>query len=326
MSPFRKTSGQKIIFALAAFGVSVFTLPAFAGCGASFCSVNTDWDIQGEWADSGGRFDLRYEYINLNQLRSGTSTISPLQIPGAEDEIKTRNQNAVATWDYNLSRSWGISFSMPFVKRNHAHAFNGTTGPVTEEWNFSKLGDARVLGRYNLPATGKQSGAQAGMTFGLKLPTGQINVSNDQGQLAERSLQPGSGTTDVVLGAYYRNTQFERNTSWFAQAQLQAPLNERDDFKPGRRLNLDMGYLRQVARNWGLMLQLNYSARNRDSGNKAEPDLSGGRSLSISPGASYLFGRDWQFYGFVQKPLYQDVNGVQLTSDWSAVLGLTTRF
>src|SRR5690349_15339673 len=47
------------------------------------------------------------------------------------------------------------------------------------------------------------SSATAGVNFGLKLPTGRIDVRNDEGELAERSLQPGSGTTDAVLAAYY---------------------------------------------------------------------------------------------------------------------------
>jgi hypothetical protein len=33
-----------------------------------------------------------------------------------------------------------------------------------------------------------------------------------------------------------------------------------------------------------------------------------------------------QIYGFVQLPLYQRVNGVQLTADWSAVVGVSARF
>jgi len=37
-------------------------------------------------------------------------------------------------------------------------------------------------------------------------------------------------------------------------------------------------------------------------------------------------GGDTQIYGLVQLPLYQNVNGSQLTADWAATLGLTTRF
>jgi len=36
-------------------------------------------------------------------------------------------------------------------------------------------------------------------------------------------------------------------------------------------------------------------------------------------------GQHLQAYGFVQLPLYQYVNGTQLTADWSVVAGLSWR-
>lgn len=41
---------------------------------------------------------------------------------------------------------------------------------------------------------------------------------------------------------------------------------------------------------------------------------------------SYVLTRNAQVYGFLQLPLYQHVNGVQLTADWAAVVGVSTRF
>ena len=74
------------------------------------------------------------------------------------------------------------------------------------------------------------------------------------------------------------------------------------------------------------MMQLNALVRGRDRGSQAEPDDSGGRFVYLSPGIGYSISRRTQLYGFVQLPVYQHVNGVQLVSDWSAVLGVTTRF
>ena len=49
----------------------------------------------------------------------------------------------------------------------------------------------------------KQELSFFGLSFGLKLPTGEFDVRNAMGALAERSLQPGTGTTDLLLGAFY---------------------------------------------------------------------------------------------------------------------------
>ena len=74
------------------------------------------------------------------------------------------------------------------------------------------------------------------------------------------------------------------------------------------------------------MHQLNALYRSRDSGAQAEPEDTGGGFLFVSPGISYALTKTTQVYAFVQKPLYQYVNGVQLTADWSALVGISTRF
>ena len=95
---------------------------------------------------------------------------------------------------------------------------------------------------------------------------------------------------------------------------------------PGRRLSLDVGYRYEATDRIGLMLQLNTLYRSRDAGREAEPDDTGGRFVYLSPGVSYAVSKNAQVYAFVQKPLYQHVNGVQLTADWSALAGFSVRF
>jgi hypothetical protein len=42
--------------------------------------------------------------------------------------------------------------------------------------------------------------------------------------------------------------------------------------------------------------------------------------------ASVNVSKSAQLYAFAQFPLYQKVNGVQLTADWSALAGVSWRF
>ena len=74
------------------------------------------------------------------------------------------------------------------------------------------------------------------------------------------------------------------------------------------------------------MLQLNLLFKDRDKGERSEPADSGGTFLFVSPGVSMMLGKSVQVYTFVQLPLYQYVNGVQLVADWAGVLGVSTRF
>lgn len=296
--------------------------PAWAGCGSALCSINTNWDAQGAWTEPGARFDLRYEFIDQDQPMSGDSRIGVGEIPRHHDEVRTINRNWVATLDYAFSQRFGVSVGLPVVDRTHDHIHNDAGGQLPEHWNFTGVGDARVLGRYHLGESGK---AGIGLLFGVKLPTGDFKVENDDGDLAERSLQPGTGTTDALLGAYYRGAGSGHGT-WFVHMLWQAALAERQDYRPGDRASVDLGYRHSLNERFAALLQLNLLYRDRDSGAQAEPEDSGGRFAFIGPGLSYNLGSDTQLYGFVQVPLYQYVNGVQLTADWSLLAGISTRF
>ena len=69
------------------------------------------------------------------------------------------------------------------------------------------LGDAMVLVKYRFYRRDSQRGTtQASVTFGPKVPTGRTNLANENGTLLPASLQPGSGSTDLVLAANWTYT------------------------------------------------------------------------------------------------------------------------
>jgi hypothetical protein len=313
---------QKIILILAAL---TFNLTAHASCGGAFCTLNTDAGVQGTWNKPGVRLDIRSEFIDMDQLRHDSSKAQPQGEVNEHDETRTLNRNFLATLDWNLNQDWGVTFRVPFVNRSHNHIFNADNGaggvdPEVERWSFSGIGDVQALARYNFFSDGMSN---AGVRFGIKLPTGSINKATSE-EKAERTLQPGSGSVDTLLGAYYN--QHHGPLGWFVQAMWQQPVHDRDDFKPGTKLGMDAGLNYALTPYLNLMLQSNVQYKGKDSGVKAEPKDSGGYSLSISPGLAYKITDSVQVYGFVQKPIYQYVNGFQLTSDLSVAIGLSTHF
>jgi hypothetical protein len=103
-------------------------------------------------------------------------------------------------------------------------------------------------------------------------------------------------------------------------------LNSRDSFRPGQRIDVAFGGVHQFESGWSAALQLNVAHRGRDSGAQAEPDLSGSTTVQISPGVNVAVGGSTHVYGFVQVPVYQHVNGIQLVPRWSMLVGLNTLF
>lgn len=310
-----------------ALALGIATEDAGATCGSAFCMVNTSWNVQGAWTEPGLRFDLRFEYIDQDQPMAGSDKVGVGQIPKHHDEIRTINRNWLASLDYTFDDKWGVSATLPLLDRDHSHIHNHMGQKFLETWNFTELGDLRVLGRRQW--RGESVEAQRldfyGITFGAKLPTGDEDVRNAAGDLAERTLQPGTGTTDLVVGGYFRR-MLGSGSSWFTDLRVQQALDSHKNFKPGTQVSLDLGYRYEVSDRLALMAQVNALHKERDKGSDAEPQDSGGKFLFLSPGLSYVLTKNLQLYGFVQLPLYQYVNGVQLTADWALVAGVSTRF
>jgi hypothetical protein len=316
--------------ALAFTAAFAWSAAAGASCGSTFCAINTAWDTQGAWVQPGWRLDVRYEHVNQNQPRHGNNKIAVGAIPEEHDEVRTNNRNWLTSLDYTFNADWGMNVLLPVVKRTHKHLENDfdTGEQMPEKWDFRKLGDARVAGRYRIATVegADHTLGTLGLNFGLKLPTGSTNVKNSDGERAERSLQPGSGTTDAFVGLYYSQLLPMKSLSWFTQAVVQRPLNTDEGYRPGARLALDGGLRYDLTDRFSLMLQLNGLVKARDSGSNAEPDNSGGKSLFVGPGASFALTQDVRLYGFAQVPIYQYVNGVQLGVKTGVVLGLSARF
>ncbi len=304
----------------------LLSTPAQASCGAAYCSIATDLAAQAAGIAEGSVLDLRYEYIRQDQPRAGSGKVGVGQLPRHHDEVRTDNRNLVATYSRTFASGWGLSLTAPFSEREHVHVHNHRGQKFVDEWNYRELGDMRVTGRWQQALGGGDAARTAGIVFGAKLPTGRTGIANGAGDVAERTLQPGSGTTDLVLGAFVHQQLLQQAGSWFAQVQAQRALNQHDGFRPGAQFSADVGYAKAFSDRFSGIVQANAVVKRRDSGANAEPEDSGSRSLFLSPGASWQFTDSLRAYAFYQHPLYQHVDGVQLTPKRALVVGVSARF
>jgi hypothetical protein len=290
---------------------------AYASCGSSFCSVNTHWDTQGLVNDDVLRIDLRYSYANANTLRSGTKKIAAATPNGSGqgeiENMRTINQMLNLDVDYAVDQKWNVALDLPLVMRDHTHTFDATGSFFEQQAKFNTPGDVRVMGKYKFDSAKHHAGS--GMSFGIKLPTGAINktmippapANPGTPYALERSSQPGTGSTDLLLGAYYHRDTENSPWGWFVSGQVQSALSTRDNYRPGDTLNLDIGAHYAFAPALTGLLQLNTQFKNRDTGLNANP-ASGGHSLNLSPGLSFVIAPKTNLYSFVQLALLQYVN------------------
>jgi hypothetical protein len=68
-------------------------------------------------------------------------------------------------------------------------------------------------------------------------------------------------------------------------------------------------------------LQINARYVQHDTGANADTISTGGTLLYLSPGAIVPVVADFEVYGFMQLPLYQNLLGVQLAPTYTASVG-----
>lgn len=312
-------------FRTSAIAIAIFLTAATPGvalaCSSCGCTLNADWATQGLSSGRGWRFDLREDYFNQDELRRGTGSVdrAGIELPSEEElQQETVNRNTTFGLEYSPNANWGISATLPYFDRFHTTIGEGDTDISTS--HSHGIGDLRVIARYTI-TTDHASGIQ----FGLKLPTGRTDDTFRSGPLAgeivDRGLQPGTGSTDLLIGGYHFGA-LAQNWDYFAQAMLQQPLSSKDDFKPGTGANLSLGTRYLASTFFVPQLQVNVRAEKRESGSNADVANSGATLAYLSPGFTLNFNRRFAGFLFVQAPIYQRVNGLQIEPRYSVSAGL----
>lgn len=296
--------------------------PSALACSSCGCTLSSDWLVQGGQY-SGFHADFRFDYFNQDDLRSGTGRVDrgSIELPaGREIQQETINRNYNLFLDYAPQGSdWGFSAQLPYFDRYHTTIVDGDTEASTS--HTKGLGDVRLLARYR----GLSDDKSVGLQFGVKLPTGSIHnnfiAGPQQGEALDRGLQPGTGTTDLLVGAYTFGAA-NRDWDWFGEAILQQPLSSREAFKPGTGLNLTVGARYMSFENVRPQLQVNVRTEGRESGANADVENSGATLVYFSPGVNVKLTSSASLYGYLQVPIYQRVNGFQIEPRWSASVGV----
>jgi hypothetical protein len=256
---------------------------------------------------------LQYDYQDQNRNWHNTS-----QAPAANNDDKELSTDFVTLGvQYMFNSSWGAQVEVPYDYRT----FRTDLGDgVIASRNWSQLGDIRVEGIY----TGFFADQSAGVTFGLKLPTGDFNYDSD---VVDRDSQLGTGSTDILLGGFYRgNITKDEKWDWFAQGLLDVPTLTQNQYRPGVELDTAAGIdykgfsLGRVR--ISPVAQAIFSYRSADSGANAaggandDPEdgvNSGYERLMLSPGIEFHI-HPVKVYADAEFPVFQNFTGNQLAA------------
>ena len=338
---FAKKNMTKIFINTAiVLAMSALTQQALA-CASCGCSLNSDWGTQGVSNQEGFSLDVRYDSLNQNQLWSGTGktnaqsavgTQNPATGKFAEVEDFTKSQTITPVLDYNNGKDWGVSLSLPYVIRNHSTSGTsadgvsiGSNGDAYAS-QASGIGDVRVVGRY----FGFSEQQNVGIQFGLKLPTGKTNqLASDGATQVDPGLQLGTGSTDLILGAYFHDN-INQNWGYFSQVMYQTAIKNGMAFglsyRPGNSVNINGGLRYEGFDVIKPTLQINTRFVQKDSGDAADTFSTGGTLVYVTPGFIVPIDETLSVYSNLQIPMYQNVNGIQLTPRYIFSLGAHLNF
>jgi hypothetical protein len=254
---------------------------------------------------AGGMAFLQYDYMDQSRNWSGSS-----EAPAANNDDKKIESNFTTVGlQYMFNRSWGVQAELPYTFRYFKGTDDATSDVASHRW--SGLGDIRLRAVY----TGFSPDLSSGVTLGLKLPTGDFKEDTD---LVDRDTQIGSGSTDILLGGFYRgNLTQDEKWDWFAQFQVDLPVAIQDGYRPGIEFDsaagidykgFSLGRVRISP-----LAQVIFSNRASDSGFNADPDNTGYQRIMLSPGIEFHI-HPVKIYADVEVPVYQNLTGNQLAA------------
>ena len=261
----------------------------------------------------GGMAYLQYDFQDQDRNWNGSSQAPSVNNP--DKQIET--DFITAGLQYMFNSSWGLQLEVPFDYRTFktvtANPNAPNPGVSTATVNWGALGDIRLEGIY----TGFLPDQSVGVTFGLKVPTGDWTYNNAYGDV-DRDSEIGTGSTDILLGGFYRgNITKDEKWDWFAQGLLDVPVLIQAGYRPGVELDTAAG-IDYKGFSLGRMrispvAQVIFSERTSDSGSNANPDNSGYQRILLSPGIEFHI-HPVKIYADVELPVYQNFTGDQLAA------------
>jgi hypothetical protein len=269
---------------------------------------------------SGGTVWTEWDYMDQNINWHATTPAS-----GNKNNDKMLETNFVTVGaQYMFNRSWGAMLEVPYWERNYQGAYDGDNKDI-QQFDMNSIGDIRLMGMW----TGWSEDMSTGLLGGFKVPSGDWHYPP-----FDRDTQIGTGSTDLLLGGYKMgHLPFSiagRPLSWFFQALYDVPFAYQDHYKPGREFDGSLGVYYNFGEVGPLselapMLSFLGSDRARDRGTNASPGDTGYDKIQIAPGLETTIGI-FRIYGDVELPIFQNMNGNQLTAPFATKLIVSYSF
>jgi len=265
---------------------------------------------------------IHYDYNNLNTLNFGTEKL--------DDNSRLRITHSILlNANYDITKRISIEGLFTWVNQRRKITQFGNENLEQS----SGIGDAVLLLKYHFSNTfGQNSNLNIGV--GTKIPLGSTTETNSQGIILNADLQPGSNVWDLLLWTLMsKNFNFRPSFSVWSQLTYRntgtnKEYLENSTYKFGNEFQAYLGFSDQflifnALTNPGISFKYRHAEKDVISG--FEFDNTGGKWISVIPDFSIYIKPNIIFSTQAEIPLYNNVDGIQLTPTYRLTTGLLFR-
>jgi len=276
-------------------------------------------------------------------LRAGHFSVELSSLYTSYEDVSVDEAEAIAidadefdavesTWVNQIALSYGLTDDLQigaqigyYSGSNFIDAeADGMGGAESASADPSGLTDTWVTAKWRVM---HGAAGHLALIAGLKLPTGKDDEKLSSGEVLEPSSQPGSGSVDYQAGLAYSRFLNPRVT--LDASTLYTLRTEHDDFEVGDRADLGLALAYRITEdvrapnNWSLFGELNGVWLDKDEEDGEANDNSGSSTLYLTLGVRDRINDHMALSLAPAVPIYQDVNGEQVETDWRVGLALT---
>jgi hypothetical protein len=262
---------------------------------------------------------LTYELNVLKDVYSGSTRL--------DDDFRERTVNSfILEANYGISDRISVSTLFTFINQSRNIS---TYGNLSSNLNTSGLSDGILLLKYNIIPLDFANQFELSVGGGIKLPIGNSTLRSD-GILIPAHMQSGSGSWDGILWGYaskgfmpiiplniFLNVSYRANGT---NNRFGESFQQRYSFGNELFINLGAGYRTDTFFDFTFILR--YRNTTKDNFDGAEVPNTSGNWLYLVPGINGKLSDQFTVRLSGQLPVYRNLSGTQLTTSYSASLGI----
>ncbi|MDZ8118230.1 transporter [Pontiella agarivorans] len=282
--------------------------------------------VMGDHVHHKGAWMTSYRYMFMNMDRTDSDVSGYMMRPLSMD-MQMHMLGAMYTPMNDLT----IGLMLPYLINDMDMEMGAMSMPM--EMNSEGFGDLKLSGIYRLWSSSVQ---QLLVNLAVSFPTGSIDEESGGSRLPY-SMQLGSGSYGLIPGITY--TGLANGWGWGGQLNGTFYLNENDnDYTLGDRYGVNIWGARDLCKSSAVSLRLKGSRIENIDGADPEftpmmiannplmdPNLRAGTRLDLLAGIDYR----WNTVRLALEggaPVYEELDGPQLETQWMVIGGLQLSF